>query len=69
MAPFLGLMAGAVLMVLLLRKIRAIGDFFGRCCVGCIIAVTTAFLVRQREGIAPGMLYYSASISFVVSGW
>ena len=55
MAPFLGLMAGAVLMVFTSAgKLRAIGRFLVGGCVGCIIAVTTAFLVRQRGGDCSG---------------
>jgi uncharacterized membrane protein YgcG len=68
MAPFLGLMVGAALMVFTSAGgLRAGGRFASGGFVGCLITVIAAFLVRQRGGIAPGMLYYSASISFVVS--
>jgi len=67
LAPFLGLTAGVVLMAFTSAGgLRASGRSLVGGSVGCFIAVTTVFLIRQRGGIVPGMLYYSAGISFVI---
>ncbi len=67
-APFLGSMVGVILMVFTsARKLRALGRFLVCGFLGCFVALTAAFLVRQRGDIVPGMLYYSASVSFIVS--
>jgi uncharacterized membrane protein YgcG len=68
MAPFLGFMTGVMLMAFTSAgELRACGRFLVCGFLGCFVAVITAFLVRQPGGIAPGMLYYSAGLSFVVS--
>jgi len=68
MAPVLGLMVGAALMAFTFAGgLRASGRFLVCGFVGCLITVVGAFLIRQRGGIAPGMLYYSAGMSFIIS--
>ena len=67
-APFFGFMVGMILTVFTSAgKLRALGRFLVCGFLGCVVALTAAFLVRQPGGIAPGMLYYSAGVSFVVS--
>jgi len=67
-APFLGFMVGVTLMVFSSAgKLRALGRFLVCGLFGCFVALTAAFVVRQPGGIVPGMLYYSAGVSFVVS--
>jgi hypothetical protein len=41
--------------------------FFVSGCMGCVVVVVTALFIRQPGGIAPGMVYYGASIGFLVS--
>jgi hypothetical protein len=68
LAPFLGFMAGVMLMAFTAAgELPAFNRFLVCGCVGSVVAVLAAFLVRQPGGIAPGMLYYSAVVSFVVS--
>ncbi|MSP38419.1 MAG: TPM domain-containing protein [Deltaproteobacteria bacterium] len=68
LAPFIGLMVGAALMAFTSAgQLQANGRFLVGGFVGGLVTVLIVFLVRQRGGIVPGMLYYSASISFVVA--
>ena len=67
-APLLGFMVGVILMAFTSAgKLRASGRFLVCGFLGCVVALATAFLVRQPGGIAPGMLYYSVGLSFAVS--
>jgi len=68
LAPFLGLMVGAALMAFTSGgQLRTSGRFLVSGFAGCFVAVAAAFVVRQPGGIVPGILYYSAVLSFVVS--
>jgi len=67
-APFLGFMTGVMLMAFTAAGQLPASERVLVCgFLGCFVVVVTAFLVRQPGGIAPGMLYYSAGISFGVS--
>jgi uncharacterized membrane protein YgcG len=68
LAPFLGFMAGVMLMAFTAAGgLSAFNRFFVCGFVGSAVAVVAAFLVRQPGGIPPGMLVYSAALSFVIS--
>lgn len=68
LAPFLGFMTGVMLMVFTPAGELPVFERFLVCgFLGCFVALATALLVRQPGGIAPGMLYYSATLSFAVS--
>ena len=66
-APLLGFMVGVMLMAFTSAgKLHAYGRFLLSGFLGCFVTIAAAFLLRQPGGIAPGMLYYSAVLSFVV---
>ena len=68
LAPLLGFMGGLILMVFTpWGELRVFARFLLCGFLGCFVAVTTAFLVRQPGGIATGMVCYSAVLGFVVS--
>jgi uncharacterized membrane protein YgcG len=68
LAPLLGLAVGAVLMVFTSAgNLPNMARFFVSGCMGCVVVVVTALFIRQPGGIAPGMVYYGASIGFLVS--
>lgn len=68
LAPLLGLAVGAVLMAFTSAgNLPNVTRFFVSGCMGCVVVVVTAFVIRQPGGILPGMVYYGASIGFLVS--
>jgi hypothetical protein len=68
LAPLLGLAVGAVLMAFTSAgNLPNVVRCFVSGCMGCVVVVVTAFLIRQPGGISPGMVYYGASIGFLVS--
>jgi len=69
LAPFLGLMVGALLMALTSAgQLGTSGRFLVSGFAGCFVAVAAAFVVRQPGGVVPGTLYYSAALGFIISG-
>jgi uncharacterized membrane protein YgcG len=68
LAPFLALMTGIILMAFTSAGgLPWATRLFVSGCLGCLVAVATAFLLRQSGGILPGILYYSAVMGFFVS--
>jgi uncharacterized membrane protein YgcG len=69
LAPFAGLMVGIILMAFTSAgNFPWLGRFFLSGYLACFIVVGIAFAIRQPGGILPGMLYYSAIMSFLVGG-
>jgi hypothetical protein len=68
LAPLVGLMTGIVLMAFTsIGGLPVVPRFFVSGSLGCLVIAATSFLIRQRGGISPGILYYAAGIGFVVS--
>lgn len=68
LAPFLGFMTGVSCMAFTaVGKWRPFERAFVCGLLGCFVALGSAFLVRQPGGIVPGMVYYSASLGFILS--
>ena len=67
LAPLLGLVVGAVLMAFTSAgNLPTLGRFFVSGILACVVVLVTAFLIRQRGEIAPGIICYGAIASFLV---
>jgi uncharacterized protein len=68
LAPVVGSLIGFLLIISTrVGKLQAWARLLSCGCCGSVVVVAMALLLRPAGGIAPGLVYYSASMGFIVS--